>query len=79
MLVIPVLRRDCFHGRTAAQHCRVRLTSSSIAQLRELIPDVPILGNGDIFSAECSAYGWKRMTDSVSDWSQLPGSPVAVW
>ena len=40
------------HGRTAAQHYSGKADWDSIAQLRELIPDVPILGNGDIFSAE---------------------------
>lgn len=40
------------HGRTAAQHYAGKADWDSIAQLREAIPDVPILGNGDIFSAE---------------------------
>lgn len=40
------------HGRTAAQHYSGKADWSSIARLREAIPDVPILGNGDIFSAE---------------------------
>ena len=40
------------HGRTAAQHYSGKADWDSIARLREAIPDVPILGNGDIFSAE---------------------------
>ncbi|MDY6051822.1 MAG: tRNA dihydrouridine synthase DusB [Rothia sp. (in: high G+C Gram-positive bacteria)] len=40
------------HGRTAAQHYSGKADWGSIARLREAIPDVPILGNGDIFSAE---------------------------
>ena len=40
------------HGRTAAQHYSGTADWDSIAQLREAIPDVPILGNGDIFAAE---------------------------
>lgn len=40
------------HGRTAAQHYSGRADWGSIARLRESIPDLPILGNGDIFSAE---------------------------
>ena len=55
------IRQDCarcrrggvaLHGRTAAQHYSGKADWDSIAQLRELIPDVPILGSGDIFSAE---------------------------
>ncbi|WP_237206740.1 tRNA dihydrouridine synthase DusB [Rothia nasimurium] len=40
------------HGRTAAQHYSGKADWDSIARLREAIPDVLILGNGDIFSAE---------------------------
>lgn len=40
------------HGRTAAQHYSGRADWDAIARLRELIPDIPVLGNGDIFSAE---------------------------
>ena len=40
------------HGRTAAQHYSGTADWDSIVQLREAIPDVPILGNGDIFAAE---------------------------
>ena len=53
----------------AAIACTVKIGGSapfgkadwdSIAQLRELIPDVPILGNGDIFSAEDAIADEKR-------------------
>ncbi len=40
------------HGRTMSQHYSGHADWNSIAELREAIPDVPILGNGDIFSAE---------------------------
>lgn len=43
------------HGRTAAQHYSGQADWDSIAQLREAIPDVPVLGNGDIWSAEDAA------------------------
>lgn len=40
------------HGRTANQHYSGQADWDSIATLREAIPDVPVLGNGDIWSAE---------------------------
>ncbi|GAA0189253.1 MULTISPECIES: tRNA dihydrouridine synthase DusB [Glutamicibacter] len=40
------------HGRTARQHYSGRADWEAIATLREALPDVPVLGNGDIFSAE---------------------------
>jgi nifR3 family TIM-barrel protein len=40
------------HGRTAAQHYSGHADWSAIARLRELLPDVTVLGNGDIWSAE---------------------------
>lgn len=40
------------HGRTMAQHYSGKADWNAIADLREAIPDVPVLGNGDIFSAE---------------------------
>ena len=43
------------HGRTAAQHYSGQADWDAIAELREAIPDVPVLGNGDIFSAEDAA------------------------
>ncbi|WP_129662120.1 tRNA dihydrouridine synthase DusB [Rothia uropygialis] len=43
------------HGRTAAQHYSGQADWDSIAELREAIPDVPVLGNGDIWSAEDAA------------------------
>lgn len=43
------------HGRTAAQHYSGQADWDAIAQLREAIPDVPVLGNGDIWSAEDAA------------------------
>lgn len=40
------------HGRTTEQRYSGKADWNAIAQLRETIPDVPILGNGDIFAAE---------------------------
>lgn len=40
------------HGRTARQYYSGKADWSSIATLREALPDIPVLGNGDIFSAE---------------------------
>ncbi|WP_035849388.1 tRNA dihydrouridine synthase DusB [Kitasatospora azatica] len=40
------------HGRTAAQHYGGQADWSAIARLREAVPaDIPVLGNGDIWSA----------------------------
>lgn len=40
------------HGRTAAEHYSGQADWSSIARLKEAIAGVPVLGNGDIWSAE---------------------------
>ena len=40
------------HGRTASQFYSGVADWSAIARLREALPDVPVLGNGDIWSAE---------------------------
>ena len=40
------------HGRTANQFYSGQADWDSIARLREALPDVPVLGNGDIWSAE---------------------------
>ncbi|MFI5086372.1 MAG: tRNA dihydrouridine synthase DusB [Actinomycetales bacterium] len=40
------------HGRTASQFYSGQADWSAIARLRESLPDVPVLGNGDIWSAE---------------------------
>jgi nifR3 family TIM-barrel protein len=40
------------HGRTASQFYSGQADWSAIARLREILPDVPVLGNGDIWSAE---------------------------
>ena len=40
------------HGRTAAQFYSGQADWSAIARLREALPDIPVLGNGDIWSAE---------------------------
>lgn len=39
------------HGRTASQYYSGNADWNSIAELRESLPDVPVLGNGDIWSA----------------------------
>lgn len=43
------------HGRTAAQHYSGQADWDAIAELREAVPDIPVLGNGDIWSAEDAA------------------------
>ncbi|MBH1933319.1 tRNA dihydrouridine synthase DusB [Streptomyces sp. AV19] len=40
------------HGRTAAQHYGGTADWESIARLKETVPEIPVLGNGDIWSAE---------------------------
>ncbi|MDJ0357774.1 tRNA dihydrouridine synthase DusB [Paenarthrobacter sp. PH39-S1] len=40
------------HGRTASQFYSGQADWSAIARLRESLPDIPVLGNGDIWSAE---------------------------
>ncbi|HEX2246769.1 MAG TPA: tRNA dihydrouridine synthase DusB [Arthrobacter sp.] len=40
------------HGRTASQFYSGQADWSAIATLREALPDIPVLGNGDIWSAE---------------------------
>ncbi|WP_206305917.1 tRNA dihydrouridine synthase DusB [Streptomyces sp. RFCAC02] len=39
------------HGRTAAQHYGGEADWSAIARLKEAVPEIPVLGNGDIWSA----------------------------
>ncbi|MBT1002614.1 tRNA dihydrouridine synthase DusB [Paenarthrobacter sp. DKR-5] len=40
------------HGRTASQFYSGQADWNAIADLREALPDIPVLGNGDIWSAE---------------------------
>ncbi|MCY0904625.1 tRNA dihydrouridine synthase DusB [Arthrobacter sp. H14-L1] len=40
------------HGRTASQFYSGTADWTAIARLREALPDIPVLGNGDIWSAE---------------------------
>ncbi len=40
------------HGRTASQHYSGQADWSAIARLKEALPDIPVLGNGDIWSAD---------------------------
>ncbi|OEV02689.1 tRNA dihydrouridine synthase DusB [Streptomyces oceani] len=40
------------HGRTAAQHYGGTADWEAIARLREAVPEIPVLGNGDIWSAD---------------------------
>jgi nifR3 family TIM-barrel protein len=40
------------HGRTASQFYSGKADWDAIAELRESLPDIPVLGNGDIWSAE---------------------------
>jgi len=39
------------HGRTAVQHYSGQADWSAIARLKEVVTDIPVLGNGDIFRA----------------------------
>ncbi len=39
------------HGRTAAQHYSGQADWTAITRLKEALPDLPVLGNGDIWSA----------------------------
>ena len=49
------------HGRTAAQYYGGKADWSAIARLVEHIPDTPVLGNGDIWSAQDA----QRMLDQT--------------
>ncbi|KUJ70649.1 tRNA-dihydrouridine synthase [Streptomyces albus subsp. albus] len=40
------------HGRTAAQHYGGTADWAAIARLKEAVPEIPVLGNGDIWCAE---------------------------
>ncbi|MDB1088249.1 tRNA dihydrouridine synthase DusB [Streptomyces sp. ACA25] len=40
------------HGRTAAQHYGGTADWEAIARLKEAVPEVPVLGNGDIWTAD---------------------------
>ena len=40
------------HGRTAAQHYSGRADWGAIARLKETVTSIPVLGNGDVWSAE---------------------------
>ncbi|MGP2438664.1 tRNA dihydrouridine synthase DusB [Streptomyces sp. JW3] len=40
------------HGRTTAQHYGGTADWEAIARLKEAVPEIPVLGNGDIWSAE---------------------------
>lgn len=40
------------HGRTAIQHYSGKADWSAIARLKEVVTDIPVLGNGDIFQAQ---------------------------
>lgn len=40
------------HGRTAAQHYGGTADWDAIARLKETVPEIPVLGNGDIWAAD---------------------------
>lgn len=46
------VRAIALHGRTAAQHYGGEADWSAIARLKEAVPEIPVLGNGDIWSAD---------------------------
>jgi nifR3 family TIM-barrel protein len=45
------VRAIALHGRTAAQHYGGEADWEAIARLKEAVPQIPVLGNGDIWSA----------------------------
>ncbi|MFH8367637.1 tRNA dihydrouridine synthase DusB [Streptomyces sp. NPDC018031] len=48
------------HGRTAAQHYGGTADWDAIARLKETVPEIPVLGNGDIWSAEDAVRMMRR-------------------
>ena len=67
------------HGRTAAQHYGGTADWDAIARLKEHVPEIPVLGNGDIWSRR------RRAADGARDRlrrrrrrPRLPGPAVAV-
>ena len=48
------------HGRTAAQHYGGTADWEAIARLKEAVPEIPVLGNGDIWSAEDAVRMMRR-------------------
>ena len=67
------------HGRTAAQHYGGTADWDAIARLKEHVPEIPVLGNGDIWSrrgraADDARDGLRRRGRGA----RLPGAAVAV-
>ncbi|MEU5031068.1 tRNA dihydrouridine synthase DusB [Streptomyces milbemycinicus] len=48
------------HGRTAAQHYGGTADWDAIARLKEAVPEIPVLGNGDIWSADDAVRMMRR-------------------
>ena len=64
------------HGRTVVQHYSGQARWQAITELKELVTDIPVLGNGDIWSAE-DAIEMMEQTGCDGVVVASPGSPTA--